>query len=103
LAYKSNDTSSLRADDTYRADKGLLTERGYFDVFPADDETKFAGTWGNYPFFDSGIVAVTGIEEGLFILKPRLSSSAPPSSRRERLSGQESPLSLVVTRLHCCP
>jgi hypothetical protein len=44
-------------------------------VYPADDATTFAGTWGNYPFFDNGIVAVTGIEEGLFILKPRVKSS----------------------------
>lgn len=50
-------------------------ERGFFDVYPADDETQFAGTWGNYPYFDSGTVVVTGIEEGLFVLKPRLKSS----------------------------
>jgi choice-of-anchor B domain-containing protein len=77
LAYKSNYTSGLRIDDTYKVDQGRLTERGFFDVYPADDSTTFAGTWGNYPFFDSGIVAVTGIEEGLFILKPRIKSSSP--------------------------
>lgn len=77
LAYKSNYTSGLRIDDTYKIDQGRLKERGYFDVYPADDSTTFAGTWGNYPFFDSGIVAVTGIEEGLFILKPRIASSSP--------------------------
>ena len=77
LAYKSNYTSGLRVDDTYRVDQGRLTERGYFDVYPADDHTGFAGTWGNYPFFDSGTVVVTGIEEGLFVLKPRLRSADP--------------------------
>jgi choice-of-anchor B domain-containing protein len=77
LAYKSNYTSGLRIDDTFRVDQGRLNERGFFDVYPADDSTTFAGTWGNYPFFDSGIVAVTGIEEGLFILKPRIASSSP--------------------------
>lgn len=77
LAYKSNYTSGLRIDDTYRVDQGRLRERGYFDVYPTDDATSFAGTWGNYPYFESGIVAVTGIEEGLFILKPRIKSSSP--------------------------
>jgi choice-of-anchor B domain-containing protein len=77
LAYKSNYTSGLRVDDTYKVDQGRLKERGFFDVYPADDSTTFAGTWGNYPFFDSGIVAVTGIEEGLFVLKPRIKSSSP--------------------------
>jgi choice-of-anchor B domain-containing protein len=75
LAYQSNYTSGLRVTDTYQVDQGRLVERGFFDVYPADDETQFAGTWGNYPFFDSGTVVVTGIEEGLFVLKPRVKSS----------------------------
>ncbi|HEX2177160.1 MAG TPA: choice-of-anchor B family protein [Nocardioidaceae bacterium] len=75
LAYKSNYTSGLRVDDTFQVDQGRLTERGFFDVYPADDGTTFAGTWGNYPYLESGTVLVTGIEEGLFVLKPRLKSS----------------------------
>ena len=77
LAYKSNYTSGLRIDDTYKVQSGELRERGFFDVYPADDSTTFAGTWGNYPFFGDGTVAVTGIEEGLFILDSRAQSSAP--------------------------
>ena len=77
LAYQSNYTSGLRVNDTYRVDQGRLTERGFFDVYPADDDTKFAGTWGNYPFFESGTVLVSGVEEGLFILKPRVRSADP--------------------------
>ena len=75
LAYKSNYTSGLRIDDTFQVGQGRLTERGYFDVFPSDDDTKFAGTWGNYPYFDDGIVAVTSTEEGLFILRNRSKSA----------------------------
>jgi choice-of-anchor B domain-containing protein len=81
LAYKSNYTSGLRVDDTFRVDQGRLTERGFFDVYPANDATTFAGTWGNYPYFESGKVVVTGIEEGLFVLEPRLKSSAPAHKR----------------------
>ncbi|HZI96952.1 MAG TPA: hypothetical protein VFD41_05440 [Actinomycetales bacterium] len=44
-------------------------------MFPANDDTMFAGTWGNHPYFDSGTVVVTVVEEGLFVLKPRLKSS----------------------------
>lgn len=40
-------------------------------MYPADDATAFAGTWGNYPYFDSGTVVVSGIEEGLFVLTDR--------------------------------
>ena len=56
-------------------EQGRLTERGFFDVYPANDDTTFAGTWGNYPFLDSGTVLVTGIEEGLFVLKSRAMSA----------------------------
>ncbi len=76
LAYQSNYTSGLRVTDTFQVAQGRLTERGFFDVYPVDDGTTFAGTWGNYPYFDSGTVVVTGIEEGLFVLKPRVKSSA---------------------------
>lgn len=81
LAYQSNYTSGLRVNDTFRVDQGRLTERGFFDVYPADDATTFAGTWGNYPFFDSGKVLVTGIEEGLFVLEPRVKSSTRDNGR----------------------
>lgn len=47
-------------------------EVAYFDIFPPDDLTQFNGAWSNYPFFSSGVVVVNGIEEGLFVLKPRL-------------------------------
>lgn len=75
LAYQSNYTSGLRINDTFQVDQGRLTERGFFDVYPADDHTGFAGTWGNYPFFDSGTVVVSGVEEGLFVLRPRTKSA----------------------------
>jgi choice-of-anchor B domain-containing protein len=77
LAFQSNYTSGLRVNDTYRVDQGRLTERGFFDVYPADDHTGFAGTWGNYPFFESGTVLVSGVEEGLFVLRPRVTSADP--------------------------
>lgn len=77
LAYESNYTSGLRIFDTFKLDQGRMTERGWFDVYPADDDTYFGGTWSNYPWFDDGKVVVTGTEEGLFILDSRVKSSKP--------------------------
>jgi len=60
----------------YRAGLRILkpprTEVAYFDIYPADDNASFNGAWGNYPFFASGLVVVSGIEQGLFILRPNL-------------------------------
>jgi hypothetical protein len=47
----------------------VLEERAFFDTFPANDGPTFHGTWSNYPYFASGTIAVTGIDEGLFLLK----------------------------------
>jgi choice-of-anchor B domain-containing protein len=70
VATESNYMSGLRVLGTEKLKKGKLDKLGYFDVYPAQDGVDFAGTWANYPYFDSGIVVVTGMEEGLFVVKP---------------------------------
>jgi choice-of-anchor B domain-containing protein len=77
VAYESNYTSGLRMFDTWKLDQGRMRQIGWFDVYPSDDDTKFAGTWSNYPYFESGNVVVTGTEEGMFVVHPRVKSSAP--------------------------
>jgi choice-of-anchor B domain-containing protein len=69
LVYHSNYTAGLRVTDTDRLAEGVLTERAFFDTFPANDGPTFHGTWSNYPYFDSGTIAVTGTDEGLFLVR----------------------------------
>jgi hypothetical protein len=72
LVYQSNYTSGLRVLDTtplYDADDPRLEEVAFFDTFPAHGEPTFEGTWSNYPFFESDTIAVSGIDEGLFLLR----------------------------------
>lgn len=75
LLYQANYTAGLTIYDGWKADKGRLTERGYFDTWPASDDTVFAGAWGTYPFFGDGKVIVTSSEEGVFVLNSRAKSS----------------------------
>ena len=43
---------------------------GHFDTVPyGEDVPGMGGSWSNYPYFESGIIAVTGTGDGLFILK----------------------------------
>ena len=46
-------------------------EVGSFDTSPYQTGPGFSGAWSNYPFFESGTIIVTSLQEGLFILKKR--------------------------------
>jgi len=74
--YQSNYVAGLRVLDI--TDRLNPKEIGYFDTHPVGpDEPGFEGTWGNYPFFKSGVVAVSSMTEGLFILKKRPTAPVP--------------------------
>ncbi|HWC27687.1 MAG TPA: choice-of-anchor B family protein [Solirubrobacteraceae bacterium] len=68
--FEANYRAGLRILDSTRVADGELREVAFFDVYPADDAAEFNGAWSVYPYFDSGIVIVSGIEQGLFVLRP---------------------------------
>ena len=71
-AFESNYRSGVRVLDASGVGAGALSEVAFFDVYPLDDQALFNGTWSNYPFFASGTVVASGIEQGLFVLRPRV-------------------------------
>lgn len=76
-AYQSNYRSGLRILDISSIGTASLNEVGFFDIYPVDDAPQFNGAWSNYPFFRSGVVIVGGIEQGLFVLRPRMAAQSP--------------------------
>ncbi|HEX8503277.1 MAG TPA: choice-of-anchor B family protein [Pyrinomonadaceae bacterium] len=71
-AFESNYRSGVRVVDVRNAATANLSEVAFFDVFTADDAAFFNGTWSNYPFFASGTVVASGMEQGLFVLRPQV-------------------------------
>jgi choice-of-anchor B domain-containing protein len=73
VSYHSNYTSGLRIYDNRRLSGGKLSELGYFDVYPENDNATFeGGTWSNYPYYrGEKFVAVSSIDRGLFVLQPQ--------------------------------
>ncbi|MXX98011.1 MAG: choice-of-anchor B family protein [Rhodothermaceae bacterium] len=68
LMYQTNYKSGLRIIDVSSPENPV--EIGYFDTTPyGANGAGYDGTLGSYPFFESGIIVVTSIREGVFILK----------------------------------
>ncbi|HET6546224.1 MAG TPA: choice-of-anchor B family protein [Rhodanobacteraceae bacterium] len=77
-AFESDYKSGLRILSLADIDSGL-SEAAYFDTFPPSDSNGFDGTWSNYPFYASGVVAVSDISGGLFVLQPNLCVAPAPA------------------------
>ncbi|MFQ5705040.1 MAG: choice-of-anchor B family protein [Gemmatimonadales bacterium] len=74
--YQANYLSGLRVLDIH--DRTSPVEVGYFDSTPyGDNEASFGGSWSNYPFFKSGVVLLSSMKEGLFILKKKETTLIP--------------------------
>ncbi len=87
LVYESNYRSGLRVLDASEITQGVLREVGFFDIFPFDDQPAYNGAWSNYPFFASGLVAINGIEQGLFVVRPRVTPQGAPTGLRVTIAG----------------
>ena len=45
-------------------------EIGYFDTYPEANDPTFTGAWGVFSDFPSGVVIVSDVRRGLFVLIP---------------------------------
>lgn len=68
LMYQSNYVSGLQILDI--SDPLNPHQVGHFDTVPwGENAPGFAGSWSNYPYFESGTVVVSSINEGLFLVR----------------------------------
>ena len=65
--YQSNYTSGLRVLDI--SNRAYPREVLYFDTEPNLSTPDYLGAWSNYPYFESGVIAVTSMQQGVFFLK----------------------------------
>lgn len=67
--YQANYRAGLNVLKINDIAESKFEEAGYFDIDPTSDIPAFNGAWSNYPFFPSGVIVMSGIEQGLFVLK----------------------------------
>ena len=65
--YMSNYTRGMTVLDI--SDTSDPKEVGFFDTFPISDNTSFNGAWGVYPYLPSGIVLISDISSGLYVVR----------------------------------
>ena len=67
--YQANYQAGFRVLDI--SDPENPVEIGFFDTTPYEgNPPTMSGAWTAYPFFESGTVVVTSMQEGLFLLRP---------------------------------
>jgi choice-of-anchor B domain-containing protein len=70
VMYQSNYDSGLRVFDVSNPED--IKPIGFLDTVPfGEDGGGMGGSWSNYPYFKSGIVVVTSMQEGFFVTKIR--------------------------------
>ena len=80
FVFQANYQSGLRILDLKRVGRGRLSEIAFFDIVPEADSRNFGGSWSVYPFFESGTVAISNMEQGLFLLQPTITGFALPAA-----------------------
>ncbi|MEM8758235.1 MAG: choice-of-anchor B family protein [Planctomycetota bacterium] len=73
--YAANYRSGLRIHDI--SDPENPVEVAWIDTYPADDSSTsansgFDGAWSSYPFFPSGNVIISDIQQGLVVVRPEV-------------------------------
>ena len=69
LFYLANYTAGIRVIDINDLVNKNMSEIGFFDTFPSHNSTTYDGAWNVYPFFESGVIAISDINGGLFLIK----------------------------------
>ncbi len=69
LLFLANYTAGVRFIDITNIANGSLKEIGYFDSYPLSSDAEFDGVWSVYPYFNSGNIVISDLNEGLFIVR----------------------------------
>ena len=67
--YLANYSAGIRIIDITNISNETMTEIGYFDTYPSNDNASFNGVWNVYPYFSSGNIIVSDINSGFYIVR----------------------------------
>jgi len=67
--YLANYAAGLRVMDIDDIENGNMSEKAFFDTYPADNNASYNGAWNVYPYFESGNVMITDRSGGFFLVR----------------------------------
>jgi choice-of-anchor B domain-containing protein len=106
--YLANYRSGIRVLDISDIANQNMSEIGFFDTYPANNNAQFDGAWNVYPFFPSGNIVISDIDRGFFLVKESaplsvadnddssFSLSPNPSKNNITIKSTDSPISQVA-------
>ena len=65
----ANYTAGFREINTINIASGAMEEKGFFDTYPSNNNANFNGVWSIYPYFESGVIVISDINTGLYLVK----------------------------------
>jgi choice-of-anchor B domain-containing protein len=71
IYYQANYTAGVRMIDVSNATNKVFSEVGFFDTYPANNNTAFNGVWNVYPYFPSGNIIISDINNGFFVIRKK--------------------------------
>lgn len=70
--YLANYSAGFREIDISDIENENMSEIGFFDTYPANNDANYNGVWNVYPFFPSGNIMVNDRSEGFFLVRSQL-------------------------------
>ncbi|MFT4699121.1 MAG: choice-of-anchor B domain-containing protein [Flavobacteriaceae bacterium] len=79
--YMANYRAGVRVLDISNiATPSSISEVSFFDTYPSNNNASFNAVWNVYPYFSSGVLVVSDIENGLFLIKDPNYDAIPPTA-----------------------
>jgi len=86
----------MKIDELYDPTPNM-SEVGYFDSHPGSNAANYNGAWNVYPFFESGNILISDLDEGLLIVKDPNFDNTDPVANCQNYTATLDPATATVT------
>jgi choice-of-anchor B domain-containing protein len=95
--YQANYTAGVRMIDVSNTENKSFSEIGFFDTYPNNNNTAFNGVWNVYPYFPSGNIIISDLDNGFFVIRKSGTLNIAPKTARTNFSIYPNPAKSQTT------